>query len=129
MLMCASFRDEKAPNTLINGIFGGFVGVILSFLPFSTVIGGAVAGYLEGGSRMDGVRVGAIAGLVAAIPLLSVLAVVSFFTPMVVVGQGGNIRVLAAAGFFLLFAGVYVFGFSILGGILGVYYREQVREK
>lgn len=120
---------EKAPSTLMNGVIGGLAGVILGFLPFSTVLGGAIAGYLEGGTRNDGVKVGAIAGFVALIPMLAALAIVSVYTPIIVIGQGGNVRVLAAMIFFILFATIYVFGFSILGGILGIYYREKVQKR
>lgn len=120
---------EKAPNTLMNCVIGGLAGVILGFIPFSTVLGGAIAGYLEGGSRKDGAKAGAVAGLVAMIPLLMVLAVVSVFTPIIVMGQGGNFRVVAAMVFFILFAAIYILGFSVLGGVLGIYYREKVQKR
>lgn len=38
---------------------------MLGFIPFSTVLGGGVAGYLEGGTYDDGAKAGAIAGLVS----------------------------------------------------------------
>lgn len=117
---------SKAPNTLLNGVIGGFIGVILGFIPFSTVLGGGVAGYLEGGDIKSGSKVGAIAGGVALIPMLIILAVVSVFTPIIVVGHGGNVRILAAIIFFILFATIYILGFSILGGILGAYIRKNI---
>jgi len=35
-------------DTLINGLVGGMVSIVLAFLPFSTVIGGAVAALMGG---------------------------------------------------------------------------------
>jgi hypothetical protein len=61
--------------------------------------------------------------------MLIVLAAVSVFTPIIVVGHGGNVRLLAAMTFFILFAAIYIFGFSILGGIIGVYCKEKVVKK
>lgn len=59
--------SESESNTLINGLIGAVVTVILSFTVVSPIVGGAVAGYLE---KTDGVRVGAISGGIAVLPLL-----------------------------------------------------------
>nr|WP_310918613.1 DUF5518 domain-containing protein [Haloarcula sp. S1CR25-12] len=37
-------------DTLLNAVIGVVASVVLGFVPFSTVLGGAVAGYLEGGT-------------------------------------------------------------------------------
>jgi hypothetical protein len=39
-----SDEAESAPNTLLNGLIVGIIWVLLSFIPFSTVLGGGVAG-------------------------------------------------------------------------------------
>lgn len=48
---------------LLNAVVGAVAGLVLGFVPLSPGIGGAMAGYLQGGSRGDGLRVGAVAGL------------------------------------------------------------------
>lgn len=119
--------DVGTPNTLVNGIVGGVVGVILFFIPFSTVLGGAVAGYLEGGEPVDGVKVGAIAGIVALLPLLLVMALIGLLAPVAV---GAGPRFPLALGVMLLFVvalvAVYVVGLSVVGGILGVYLHDEL---
>jgi hypothetical protein len=59
-------------DTLVNAVLGAVVTVILSFLPLSPILGGLLAGYLQGGDRADGARVGALAGVIAMIPLLGI---------------------------------------------------------
>lgn len=115
--------EEHAPNTWLNGLVGGAAIVLLVFLPFSTVLGGAIAGYLEGGTLADGALVGTIAGMAALLPVLAfawLLAVVlGLFAPMGVA--------LAAAVAVVAFLGLaYVVGLAVVGGILGVYVREAV---
>lgn len=109
-------------STLVNALIGAVAGVVLSFVPFSTVLGGAIAGYLERGTSEDGLKVGAIAGLIMFVPFLLfgyLVAAVLLF---------GN-----APGFFggflvfvLLFAAVYTVGAAMLGGFLGVYLRKEI---
>lgn len=103
-------------GTALNGLIGGVVGVVLSFVPIvSTIAGGAVAGYLEGGDAGDGLTVGAIAGLVMLVPY-TLLAVLFLF---LLVGDAS-----AAFGvvgvFVLLVTAAITVGLSVLGGVLGV---------
>jgi len=49
-------------DVLVYGIVGGIAGSVLSFVPFATVLGGAVAGYLCGGRSSDALKAGAVAG-------------------------------------------------------------------
>ncbi|WP_312854243.1 DUF5518 domain-containing protein [Natronococcus sp. JC468] len=100
---------------------GGVVGVVLSFVPLSPVLGGAVAGYLEGGDTDGGLRVGALAGLVALVPVLFV-----GFALLFVLGFGPTSPALGLVGLFgLLFAAVYTVGLSALGGTIGVYVESE----
>lgn len=62
-------RPESDSTFLLNAFIGGVAGIILSFIPLATLVGGAIAGYLEGGTRTDGAKVGAVAGLIMLIPL------------------------------------------------------------
>ena len=124
-----SVDDEHAPNTLLNALIGGVVGLVLSFIPFSTVLGGAVAGYLEGGDSTSGAKVGALAGLVAFVPFILLIAGVLFFVPVITIPGSGPRAPLGFLVFVLLllvFVAVYIVGFSALGGVLGVYVKENV---
>ena len=112
-------------DTLLNAVIGGIASIVLSFVPFSPVLGGAVAGYLHGGDRGAGVRIGVYAGVVAAIPLAFFLFVAAAIFGFFAIGSrpGGGAVLL----FFLLFAvvaaAVYTVGLSALGGWLGNYVR------
>ena len=125
------------PNTLVNALLGGVVSVVLGFVPFSPVLGGAVAGYLQGVDTGRGVRVGIYAGLVAAVPLAFVLfllaSVLSF--GVVAVDSSGSVAGAASGGSPLLAIGVlvgafalaalYTVGLSALGGYLGSYVKGR----
>jgi hypothetical protein len=127
----AEASTERAPNTLLNGLVGGVVAVVLSFLPFSTVLGGAVAGYLEGGETADGVKVGAIAGLVSFVPIALFVSVIGLFVPIVTMldgtgpGFGAGLAVWLGLFAVLVVVAIYALGFSILGGVIGVYLKES----
>ena len=120
-------EPERAPNTLLNGLLGGVVAILLAFLPFSPALGGGVAGYLEGGDSATGAKVGAIAGLVAFVPFLFVVGIVLFFVPVVPVPGP---RIHLAIGVFVvllaLLSAVYFVGLGLLGGVLGVYVKEEL---
>ena len=111
-------------DTLLNAVIGGIASIVLSFVPLSPVLGGAVAGYLHGGNRGMGIRIGVYAGVVAAIPFALILFfAVAVFGVFLSFGSGSGAFLL----FFLLFAAVvaavYTVGLSALGGWLGNYVR------
>ncbi len=111
--------SEQGSNTLINGLIGAVVTILLSFTIVSPIIGGAVAGYLE---QTDGVRVGAIAGGIAIIPLLL------FGVLFVGLFPAGGMPVAFGLVFvlFLVVGGIiWTVGLSALGGYLGVYLRDE----
>jgi hypothetical protein len=116
-------------DTLVNALIGAVVGVIAgSILPFGPLLGGLTAGYLEGGTRSDGLQVGLYAGLIALVPLLlGGFALVSFLG-IFAIGVGPDGFAIGAAGLVFLviaFVGslVYVVGLSAAGGWLGNYIR------
>lgn len=107
-------------STVTNALVGAVVSVVLSFIPFSPVLGGAVAGYLEG---RDGARVGGYAGVLAAIPLvLVVLLMLSVF-------------MIATDGVWVLLALItlvivgYSVALSVLGGYLGAHLATRRPER
>lgn len=111
-------------STLLHGVVGGVAGVFLSFIPYSTVLGGGIAGYLEGGSLRDGAVVGAVAGVVALVPFillgLFVISVLGLFGG--VAGAAVGVVLVAVIGAGL----VYVVGLSIVGGVVGAYLKSEV---
>lgn len=112
---------ESESNTLVNGLIGAVVTVLLSFTVFSPILGGAVAGYLE---KADGVRVGAISGAIAVLPLL--LFGVLFFGVFAVGGMPVAMGLIFLPILFV-FAVIWVVGLSALGGYLGVYLRSELK--
>ena len=114
--------SDSGSTTGINALIGGIVGIVLSFIPFSTVIGGVVAGYLEGGDTNDGLRVGALAGLVMLVPFVFLL-----FVAMFVFGFVGVPRALGVVAILVFgFGAVYTVGFGALGGFLGAYLNREL---
>lgn len=119
--------QPSSDGRLTNALIGAVVTVVLSFIPFSPVLGGAVAGYLH---ERDGPRIGAVSGAIAAIPvvLLAVLGMLFFAVITIApVGDplGAQITFLLVT---LLVVGVilaYVVGLSAVGGIVGVALAER----
>ncbi|MDS0259068.1 DUF5518 domain-containing protein [Haloarcula sp. S1CR25-12] len=118
-------------NTLINAVIGLVASIVLSFLPFSPLFGGAVAGYLEGGDSSDGLRVGAISGVlgvvVGAVVLVLFVVVFGVFVSGTAGAQAG---VLGGLGLVFLLGGsvvgvVYFVGLSAIGGSLGNYVKRN----
>lgn len=111
-------------NTLRNAGIGAIVNVILSgFIPFAPAFGGLLAGYLQGGSRSEGIRVGAIAGALSLIPALLLGALILFaFVPVMAGGaEGFGIGAVGIVGTVVVgaIAALYLVGLSALGGWVG----------
>lgn len=120
-------EGERAPNTLVNGLLGGIAGILLGFIPFSTVLGGGIAGYLEGGDSTTGAKVGALAGLIAFVPLVFIIGIVLVFVPVVSVpGPGVQVALWVSILLVGMVAAIYTVGLGALGGVLGVYLKENV---
>jgi hypothetical protein len=118
-------------DTLINAGIGLVASIVLSFLPFSPLLGGAVAGYLEGGDGRDGLRVGAISGALGLVvgAVVLVLFVVGF--GVVFSGapspQAGLLGSLSLVFFVVgsVVGVVYLLGLSALGGAIGNYVKRN----
>lgn len=122
---------ERPPSTFVNALLGAVVGVVFGFIPFSTVIGGGVAGYLQGPDRNAGLRVGAIAGVLMTIPF-ALLVVLGFgFFTVVAVSPGGGPSTAFPVGAFVVMAlvivvaSLYTIGGATLGGYLGAYLKAD----
>ena len=112
-------------NTYVNAILGALATLLLSFTGISPILGGALAGYLEGGETRDGLKIGAISGAIASLPAFGILLLVLFFVPVVpepgVVIGGGLIALLIIA---LVFA--YTMALSAIGGVIGTYAKREL---
>lgn len=109
---------------LRDGVIGGVVAVLLSFLPLSTVLGGGVAGYLDRGDGRRGTAAGAVAGAIASLPYLLVglyLGVGDAALP----GPELALSPTIVIGGVTAFAITYAVGLGTLGGLLGGYMREE----
>lgn len=116
---------EEPSTTVLIAFLGGCVGILLSFLPFSTVVGGAVAGYLDGGGYIAGAKVGGLAGGVAFVPFAFGLGFVFVWLPAITGLHLGDepalwVRVLVTVGL----AAVYTVGFGSSGGLIGAYVKN-----
>ena len=115
-------------DTLINAAIGAVATAILSsFVPFAPLFGGAISGYLEGGDRDAGLRVGAISGAIG-LALSAVLLGVFFLFFIVFLAGAGAPHAFGAFGILVfivgfLFAAVYIIGLSAAGGWIGNYIK------
>ncbi len=120
-------------DTLVNAVIGAVVTAVAALVvaPAAPLIGGAVAGYLDGGERSDGLRVGALSGLVSLIPTALAGLVLVFVLGLLGFGAlldvGGALAVGAVGAAFLAVAALTtiltVVGLSALGGWVGNYLK------
>jgi hypothetical protein len=115
-------RDRE--GVAVDAVYGAVVTVVLSFVPFSSVLGGGVAAFRQECGYLRGGGVGLLAGILAAIPL------VALFVPALWIAGTLGFGVAPSSpayGVFLALVGVffvvYTVGFSALGGVLGVWIR------
>ena len=119
-------------DTAVNAVIGAVASVVLSsVVPFAPLFGGGVAGYLQGGTRSDGLRVGTLSGVLAFVP--SVLVGFLFLGLLSTVLLGGGVRQMPVLGFgvfslvgalfLFVFGLVYIVGLSAAGGWLGNYVK------
>lgn len=125
-------------DTWLNALLGAVVNLLVaSIVPLAPVFAGGVAGYLEGGSRGDGLRVGAMVGDIALVPvvlfffLFGGLLDIAVQVPIMVGGIPGTVLLMipGSGGWaftFLLVAGpLIVVGLGAAGGWLGNYIRHE----
>lgn len=110
---------ERSP--WVYALIGAVVTVVTAFIPFSPVLGGGVAGYLQEGGDREGLRVGALSGLLAAIPIMLIFGlVVMLFLGIAVAGEvAGPLFVVAVLLVIALFVVGYTVVLSAVGGMVG----------
>lgn len=113
-------------QTVKNAGIGALVSLVLILVPFSTVVGGGVAGYLEGETRSSGALVGGLAGLYYSI-LLFPMALIA--VPLLVISPFGIPIVPGNSIVFvlvlLLIVYLYTIPTGVIGGILGKYLSTE----
>ena len=116
-------------DSTLHALLGAVVTTVLSFVPFSPVLGGGVAAYLNEADSSRGVRIGALSGAFATVPLVLFGFVVVFFLGFFALGMNGGavgiggLLIVLVLG---LFFAVYTVGLSALGGYLGSYLVDEV---
>ncbi|ELZ90026.1 DUF5518 domain-containing protein [Haloferax sulfurifontis] len=126
----SALRDDRE-SLLFSALVGAVASVVLSPLPGSTVLGGAVAGYLTGSDRELGVKSGAVSGLFVSLVGVVLGVVVLGFFSVFAIGVGprgfglGVLGIAVVALFFLAVLLVYTVGLGALGGYLGAYLHEE----
>lgn len=106
----------------LNALVGGVVTVVTAFVPFSPVLGGGVAGYLQQGGDRAGLRVGALAGLLAAVPLVAIVGFVVLVVGVGIAASGevaGSVFVIGILLVVALFVVGYTVALSAVGGLVG----------
>lgn len=117
-----SADDAPVGSYRTFAVLGAVATTVLSFIPFSPVLGGGIAGYLEHYETERSVSVGALSGFLAMAPGLVILVfvIVGLFSGLSAVGATG-LGIVAAATMLLvlLFVGAYGAGLGALGGFSG----------
>ena len=114
---------DVGSDTTALALAGGVVTIVASFVPLSPILGGLVSGYLRGGEPAEGARIGAYAGVVAALPLaaLGLFLIGGLAVVAAELGLGALAVFVGLALAFALLVGVlYMVGLSALGGYFGV---------
>ena len=123
----------RSRHTFVTALVGAVVGIVLSFLPFSTVIGGAVSGFVAGPDGRDGATVGALAGLLMFVPIgllaFAFLWLLGFGLGFAGLPIEGFVFLLLALGFGVSMVLVYTVGLAALGGYLGAYLAREYPER
>ncbi|WP_255196409.1 DUF5518 domain-containing protein [Halorarius litoreus] len=112
-------------DTLLNAAIGAAVSIVLSFLPFAAVLGGAVAGYLQVREQDvgEGARVGAISGLIALVPVVLLLFAIGSFLPFLPLEVGAFTTIALVV--VLVVATLYMVAAGAVGGAIGAYLVDE----
>lgn len=117
-------------KTWVNALIGAVITIGLSFTGFSPLVGGGVAGYLQAEPPKRGATVGALSGVIAAIPLFLIM-VLGFWmfvaVPGVHGGFPGGIELVVIVVVMLPMMLLWFVGLSAVGGYIGGYLHTEER--
>lgn len=111
-------------NKWLNAVIGAVITIGLSFTAVSPVVGGGVAGYLQGEPPNRGAKIGAISGVIAIIPVLLFAIMGAILVAMLApasAGPLGGFEALVIFAIMLPILVLWVVGLSTLGGYIGGY--------
>lgn len=118
-----SITDDSDIETYRStAILGAVATAVLSFVPFSPVLGGGLAGYLEQPASGRSVSVGALSGFLSMVPAVVILGFVTIglYSGFAAIQEVGLGFVVVAGMFFgLLVLSAYGAGLGALGGFAG----------
>jgi len=117
-------------STASLALFGAFVSVLTSFLPGSPLLGGGLAGYFGGGTRLAGAKVGTLSGLVAVIPMVLLGGAVAIGVTVGAPASGAfadEALLLLVVGGSTLFSVLVTVALAGAGGTLGSYFAADRR--
>jgi hypothetical protein len=92
-----------------HSVYGATAAAVLSFVPLSTVLGGAVAAYLRNDNPPGGATIGAAAALLGSVPLVVITA-----SALVGVAAGAGAIGEGAAGTFVVAVGAVALVVALL---------------
>ena len=121
-------NGEAANSYWAYVVLGAVVTAVLSFIPFSPGIGGAIAGYLERGESDRTVSVGALSGLFSMLPLLAIVvaSLGGLVAGLLAIDQAGvAIVVVVGLIFVLMLVATIGAGLGALGGYIGGRFAER----
>lgn len=120
--------DDTVNSYRSFAVLGAVITAVLSFIPASSALGGAVAGYLEKSESDRTVSVGVLAGVLPLLPLIIVglFSVGGLVTGLLAIEQGENAAFVGITLLLSLVVSVALgAGLGGLGGYLGGWFAER----
>lgn len=121
-------QDESVNSYGSFAVLGAVITAVLSFIPVSAALGGALAGYLERSESDRTASVGALAGVLPLLPMIAVgLSVFGgLVSGLLAIDQVGNAMFAGAILFLSMVVAVAIgAGLGALGGYLGGRFAES----
>jgi hypothetical protein len=115
-------EGESAGTFRSYAVTGAAASAVLSFIPFSPIVGSGLAGYLGHQDTGHSTSVGAVSGFLYALPGLVILlfVAVGLYAGLSAVGETGvGFVVIALISLVMLIVAAYGAGIGALGGFLG----------
>ena len=123
-------EGEEISSYWAFAVLGGVSTAFLSFVPFSPVLGGGIAGFLEWHESDRTVSVGALAGVLPALPVMALVVILfgGLMAGMLAVDEGGLASFFAVVAILaVFFIAVFAAGLGALGGYLGGWIANRRR--
>jgi hypothetical protein len=117
--------EPDGSNASQNALLGAVATLLATpLLPLAPVLGGGLAGYLQRGDLVDGARIGAVAGALAAVPSFLAVWFVGAYLTLGAVHLSQFASALAVATFLGVLG--YYLALGGLGGALGAHLRAEI---